>query len=129
MVRAVIGDESFKKDEISDFVDMRSIGSSEAAWQILNFNITKNHPAVYALRCHLEEQNLVVFDYETAETAIEQQRNTELSGFFEYNEQNPETRLKYFDFPKKFVWKDKTWRKRKSAFDTIVQMKMVLFSV
>ena len=31
MVRAEIGDESANKDEISDFVDMRSIGSSEAA--------------------------------------------------------------------------------------------------
>ena len=119
MVRAEIGDESANKDEISDFVDMRSIGSSEAAWQILNFNITKKHPAVYALRCHLEDENHVVFDNETAETAIEQQRNTELTGFFEYNDQNPETRIKYVDFPKKFVWKDKTWRERKSAFDTI----------
>ena len=119
MVRAEIGDDGVSRDEISDFEDMRSVGSSEAAWQILNFNITKKHPAVYALRCHLEDENQVVFDAETNETSIEQQRTTELTGFFEYNEQNPGTQVKYVDFPKKFVWKDKAWRERKSAFDTI----------
>ena len=119
MVRAEIGDDGVSRDEISDFEDMRSVGSSEAAWQILNFNITKKHPAVYALRCHLEDENQVVFDADTNETSIEQQRTTELTGFFEYNEQNPGTQVKYVDFPKKFVWKDKAWRERKSAFDTI----------
>ena len=67
MVRTEVGDETISKDEIGDFVDLRSVGSSEAAWQILNFNITKKHPAVYALRCHLEDEHHVVFDEEIAE--------------------------------------------------------------
>ena len=79
MVRVEI--EDAVKDEIGEFEDMRSVGSSEAAWQIFNFNITKKHPAVYALRCHLEDEQNVVFDEETAETDIENQRNTELTGF------------------------------------------------
>ena len=119
MVRAEVGDDNMSKDEITDFEDLRSVGSSEAAWQILNFNITKKCPAVYALRCHLEEENHVVFDMESAETSIEQQRNTELTGFFDYNKDNPVTKTKYVDFPKKFVWKEKEWKPRKSAFDTI----------
>ena len=119
MVRTEVDDESKIKDEISDFEDLRSVGSSEAAWQIFNFNITKKHPAVYALRCHLKDEQQVVFDENNAESVIEKQRNTELTEFFEYNRQNSETKVKYVDFPKKFVWKDKSWKIRKSAFDTI----------
>ena len=119
MVRAEVGDETNVKDEIRDFEDLRSVGSSEAAWQILNFNITKKCPAVYALRCHLEDENHVVFDMESAETSIEQQRSTELTAFLEYNKEHPDTNTRYVDFPKKFVWKDKQWKPRKSAFDTI----------
>ena len=108
MVRTEVEDENAIKDEIGDFEDLRSVGSSEASWQIFNFNITKKHPAVYALRCHLKDEHHVVFDEDNAETAIEKQRNTELTGFFEYNLMNPETNVRYVDFPKKFVWKDKT---------------------
>ena len=77
MVRTEIGDEDQRKDEIRDFVDLRSIGSSEAAWQIFNFNITKKHPAVYALRCHLEDEQHVVFDTDSLESVLEQQKTTE----------------------------------------------------
>ena len=42
-----------------------------------------------------------------------------VSQFFAYNKNHPETQVKYVDFPKQFVWKQKEWRVRKSAFDTI----------
>ena len=119
MVRVEIGDDDGSKDEISEFEDLRSIGSSEASWQIFNFNITKKHPAVYSLRCHLEDEHHVVFDASSVQSVIEQQKTTELTGFFEYNLQNPETNVKYVDFPKKFVWKNKGWMIRKASFDTI----------
>ena len=119
MVRTEIGDEDMLKDEISEFEDLRSVGSSEASWQIFNFNITKKHPAVYALRCHLEDEQHVVFDADSLNSVLENQRTTELTGFFDYNLQNPETKVTYVDFPKKIVWKDKTWNVRKAAFDTI----------
>jgi hypothetical protein len=119
MVRTEVGEDDTTKDEISDFVDLRSVGSSEAAWQIFNFNISKKHPAVYALRCHLEDEQHVVFDTDNLESVIEQQRTTELTAFFEYNTQKPDERTTYVDFPKKFVWKEKKWNTRKAAFDTI----------
>ena len=119
MVRTEVIDENKVKDEISDFEDLRSVGSSEAAWQIFNFNITKKHPAVYSLRCHLEGEHHVVFDENSVESVVEQQKTTELTGFFAYNHENPGTMVKYVDFPKKCVWKEKEWRTRKAAFDTI----------
>ena len=119
MVRVEIGDNEGAKDEISDFEDLRSIGSSEASWQIFNFNITKKHPAVYSLRCHLKDEQHVVFDGDNLQSVLEQQRTTELTGFFEYNQENPDTNVKYVDFPKKFVWKNKQWNIRKASLDTI----------
>ena len=62
MVRTEIVGEPIAKDEIDDYRDLRSVGSSEAAWHIFNFNIAKKHPAVYALRCHLKDEQQVVFD-------------------------------------------------------------------
>ena len=50
------------KDEIEEYVDLRSVGSSEASWHILNFNISQNKPAVCALRGHLENEQNVVFE-------------------------------------------------------------------
>ena len=38
MVRTEVGEDDTTKDEISDFIDLRSVGSSEAAWQIFNFS-------------------------------------------------------------------------------------------
>ena len=54
-------------DEIADYIDLRSVGSSEASWHIFSFNIAKKYPAVYALRVHLEHEQNIVFDMDTAE--------------------------------------------------------------
>ena len=79
MVRTEVENNSSEViDEISDYVDMRSVGSSEAAWHIFNFIIAKKYPAVYALRVHLEHEQSVVFDMDTAEESVENQRFTEL---------------------------------------------------
>ena len=107
------------RDEIEEYEDLRSVGSSEAVWHLLNFTISKKHPAVYSLRCHLEDEQQVVFDEGEAENVIEKARKTELTEFFEYNSKVPSTDLMYVDFPKKFVWYGMTWKKRKAAMDTI----------
>ena len=108
-------------DEVEEYRDMRSVGSSEAVWHILNFNISKKHPAVYALRCHLRDEQQVVFDEGNEENVIESQRETELTKFFDYNVKFPNTRVKYIYFPKQFTWKNKIkeWKVRKRCLDTI----------
>ena len=113
--------EEIGRDEIEEYEDLRSVGSSEACWHLFNFSISKKHPAVYALRCHLEDEQQVIFDEGNEEESIEAARNTELTAFFDYNRNHPGTDVKYVDFPKKFVWdsKDKFWKQRKAAFDTI----------
>ena len=122
MVRTEIETDSENvKDEIEEYVDLRSIGSSEACWHIFNFNIAKKFPAVIALRVHLEEEQHIVFDIGNEEETLETQRCTELTAFFDHNLQNPSTKETYVDFPEKFTWNNrkKEWNARKNNMDTI----------
>ena len=113
------------RDEIKDYIDMRSVGSSEAAWLLFSFPITGRYPAVKALRVHLEEEQQIVFDENLEVEALENQRDTELTAFFSYNEANsdsPENLELYVDMPKNHVYdqKKKEWRKRKQGKDTVI---------
>ena len=122
MIRTEIETEGAAVDEIGEYIDMRSIGSSEACWHIFNFKIAKKFPAVSALRVHLEDEQHVVFDIGNEESVLETHRCTELTGFFEANQKDPELKLIYVDFPEQFTWdtKVKEWKKRKNLpSDTI----------
>ena len=108
-------------DEIREYQELRSIGSSEAVWKLFEFPIAHKNTPVTTLRVHLEDEQHIVFDEGTEEEVIENKRVTELIGFFDFNEKHPETNEKYVDFPKKFVWqkKEKVWTKRKTQLNTI----------
>jgi hypothetical protein len=70
------------RGEITEYEDLRSVGSSEATWHLMAFPITGRYPPV---RVHTEDQQQVVFDEGTEEEALEQQRETELTAFFKLN--------------------------------------------
>ena len=108
-------DDENVKNEIEEYVDLRSIGSSEACWHIFSFNIAKKFPAVIALRVHLENEQHIIFDVGNEEEVLETQRCTELTAFFKYNQEYPNTRVTYVDFPEKFTWNNekKGWKARK----------------
>ena len=105
-------------DEIQDYQNMRSVGSSEATWHICGFEMTQRHPAVQALRIHLKDQQQIVFDEATEEEALERCKDTELTAFFAYNESiQADERIhlpKYVDMPKTHVYdkSKKEWRIR-----------------
>ena len=52
---------SERKNEVKDYVDGRYLSSPEAAWRILNFQITMKNPTVRALTVHLPGQNIPKF--------------------------------------------------------------------
>ena len=79
--------EGRERDEVEEYVDLRSIGSSEAVWHLFAFPISKKYPAVYALRVHLKEQQQVVFDEGCEASAVEVERDTELTAFFKHNKE------------------------------------------
>ena len=113
--------EGQSRDEITEYQDLRSVGSSEAIWHLLNFPITDRQPAVLALRVHLKDQQQVIFDVNSEVEALESQRNTELTAFFRYNRNALDDGLdrselcRYVDMPKNHVYNKSTkeWRRRK----------------
>ena len=112
--------EGQPRDEISDYQDLRSVGSSEATWHLMAYPIAERHPSVQALRVHLKEQQQIVFDAHTEDEALERQRETELTAFFKYNEdarinESNEHLQKYVDMPKTHTYNKskKIWQLRK----------------
>ena len=65
------------RNEILEYQDLRSVGSSEATWHLLNFPITDQKPAVKALRVHLKDQHQV----DVFESAISRPLIGQLSPF------------------------------------------------
>ena len=131
MVAAVVEDQSgLQRDEITDYEDLRSVGSSEATWHLMAFPITDRYPPVQALRVHTEDQQQIVFDEGTEEEALEKQRETELTAFFKLNEKlkenedlNMQSMPMYVDLPKMFRYDKakKEWIRRKTqSEDTVI---------
>ena len=116
------------RDEISDYEDLRSVGSSEATWHLMSFPITERFPPVMALRVHTKDQQQVVFDEGTEEEALERQRETELTAFFQLNQMlkdettNVEKLPLYVELPKKFRYDKsaKKWIARHARSEDIV---------
>ena len=129
MVATVVEGQQ-QRDEISHYEDLRSIGSSEAAWHLMSFPIAKRYPPVQTLRVHTEDQQQVVFDEGTEEEALEQQRETELTAFFRHNaerqaEQQEDDRQQptYIDMPKLYRYdkSKKQWiRRHARSEDTVI---------
>ena len=53
------------RNEIKEYQDLRSIGSSEACWKLFDFVSSGRFPAVRALRVHLPEQQMVYIEAES----------------------------------------------------------------
>ena len=115
------------RDEIKEYEDLRSIGSSEATWHLMAFPIAERHPPVQSLRVHLENQQQIVFDEGTEEVALENQRETELTAFFRLNQElksngNMQPNISYINLPKKFRYDKPTkqWIRRKHRSEETV---------
>ena len=94
-----VTDVSLENDEIKRYQDYRSIGSCEGAYRLFGNEIALRYPAVVVLRVHLKEQQMVTYNTENdiAQT-LEAARKTELTEFFEFNKQHPETKVTFADF-------------------------------
>ena len=55
----VEGQAKDARDEIRDYEDLRSVGSSEATWHLMSFNITEQYPPVEALRVHTQAASII----------------------------------------------------------------------
>ena len=110
-------------DEISQFENMRCIGSLEACSRVFSIPQSERFPSVQPLTVHLPLEQMVFFVEGNERNAAHDaaQHKTELTEFFEFNKQNPAVKTKYCDFPEFFFWdrQRKLWRKRKTKTCTI----------
>ena len=108
------------RNEIREFQDMKSIGASEATWRIFEFPMSERYPAVKRLPIHLEKEQPVYFhEDESIMEALERSEITELTAFFKYNSDHPETNTPYIQFPEKYKYEDKKWNIRKQGSHTL----------
>ena len=124
----------------------RSVGSNEACYHLLGFDVTTRYPAVYRMRVHLEDEQSLVFEEGMEANAVEAATGTELDAFFIINSKNegehidcpqglygvkdrPDRWVKYVDMPsgkgaddtdfKGYTWTGKLWKPRVNKSDTI----------
>ena len=104
------------KDEISQFVNARTIDPYDSHWRIQGYKVQEREPAVMKLAIHVEDQHSVCFQEGRAEQALETVKPTTLMAYFDLNKEDTEAQgIKYQDIPEYFTWditKHK-WNRRK----------------
>ncbi|KAL5560737.1 hypothetical protein UlMin_036948 [Ulmus minor] len=108
-------------DEIQNFQSARWISPPEAVWRIYSFILNENHPSVYTLQLHLENQQLITFKKTDKLNRIidnDFASRSMLTEYFNMNKTNEKAKaLLYNQFPEHFVWnqRDKFWMPRKKG--------------
>ena len=117
-------------DEVKEFIDHRVMGANEAMAGIFGFDVHRSSPPVMPLRVHLKDEQLAVFEDGEAEAAVLNPKSTELTAFFDFNQQpaeeakSIEERPRYIDMPEKYVYNPKGWRARKKGQAVIGRIHM-----
>ena len=104
-----------EQDEIAAYENCRYIGASEACWRLFEFNIQQRHPAVECLPVHLPDQQVVVFDPNAPDRALQNNQMTKLTAYFALNVHDEEARtILYCNIPERYTWQSrgKFWQRR-----------------
>ena len=118
------------RNEITEFLDRKSTGTSEAMWRMYGFPMFRTFPAVFRLKVHLPEDQRV-FIIEGQEDAIlnnqaarDRLEKTTLTEFFTFNRENEDAITPYYCFPTEYTYSEtnRRWTKRKGRLDTIGRM-------
>jgi hypothetical protein len=117
------------RDEVSEFVEGRSVGSPEAAWRLLEYPLHGKSHVVERLPVHDDVSKLVAFQPDHAREAFEKAlaESDKLEAWFQWNRDaaalknvsERERRLswRYVDMPTHCAWNQKThaWQLRGRA--------------
>ena len=113
-------------NEIELYQDFRSIGSSEGCWRTFDFAMYSRYPTVERLPCHLPNHQTCRYPEGGERNAVaEGAPATALTAWFDIIKRDKEARTpiahanpilawsaKYPDFPERYCFKDKKWKKR-----------------
>ena len=107
-----------EQDEITNYLNARYVSAIESCWRLFNFEMQERSHKVERLPVHEENKQTVIFrSTETVEELLKKPTNTKLTQYFEVCAANQNdlliSILKYVDFPKYFIWKNRHWQKRK----------------
>ncbi|CAN1242012.1 ATP-dependent DNA helicase PIF1 [Linum perenne] len=109
-------------DEISQYLDCRSISSYEAVWRLFSFPIHERSPAVFRLCVHLPGEHTISFEeHQTVDSIVNRPDvgKTMLTEWFTLNQRYPSARkYTYSDITHAFVWDKQSsqWVIRKKGF-------------
>uniref|UniRef100_A0A914YYL5 ATP-dependent DNA helicase n=1 Tax=Panagrolaimus superbus TaxID=310955 RepID=A0A914YYL5_9BILA len=129
-----IVDGSVVYDECESFLDSRYMGSAEACWRILGYELHGQSHSISRLPLHLPgEQRVSFVDAENEdELKAAMEKMSMLMEYFELNSRDPKAREFYYhEIPEKYTWKKITqpgqapkmqWSERKSHFNVIGRM-------
>ena len=110
-------------NEIKHFIDMRYVGSSEAFWRIISFNMSTRYPAVERLPVHLENNQNVIYQEGQEQKATIEPPSTKLTKYFESITKNREKginkKLLYGSYPNNYIWQKNDWVERKNRTDMV----------
>ena len=62
-------------DEVQNFIEGRYLSASEAAWRMLEYEMTRRDPAVTSLPVHLQDLDMVYYKEGEAEQAKDDQKS------------------------------------------------------
>ncbi|CAN0922382.1 hypothetical protein LINGRAHAP2_LOCUS33036 [Linum grandiflorum] len=109
-------------DEISQYLDCRSLSSYEAVWRLFSFKIHERSTPVFRLCVHLADQHQVTFAEDQSLQSVVHRPDIEktmLTEWFTLNRTYPSAKkLTYAEIPEKFVWDKQCsqWLPRKQGF-------------
>ena len=103
------------KDEVTRFINARTIDPYDAHWRMSEYRVQERFPAVQKLAIHVEGQHQVIFREGQALQALEGVKDTTLMAYFKLNAEDQDARKhKYQDIPKYYTWSENKWSKRKT---------------
>lgn len=119
----VTGNVQVQVDEITNFLNGRYVGSTEAVWRIYEFPMHFQSHTIYRLNIHLPHGQSVIFREGHLQQAVDNLKLTKLLAFFNLNAVDCTAhQFKYFEIPLHFTWHDKLrmWKKRLRGGDKII---------
>ncbi|CAN1187167.1 ATP-dependent DNA helicase PIF1, partial [Linum perenne] len=120
--RSSVVADSVTSDEVSQYLDCRSISCYEAVWHLFEFHIHERYPPVVRLAVHLDGEQTVAFQRNEPLPRIVSRRSagcTTLTEWFKLNQRCVDARkYTYAEIPNHFVWDEKEcdWHPRKKGF-------------
>lgn len=115
--------EQMVHDEISNFLNARYVGSTEAMWRIFEYPMHYQSHTIVRLDIHLENSHNVIFRQGNEMQAAQRPRQTKLLAYFKLNEVDVDARAyRYVDIPEHYVWDDahKIWKKRRRGSEKVI---------